>query len=245
MNKKFTLGDGSALKTPALKKQLNSEMFSIIAPKYDWITRIFSFNQDKKWKRQLVARLEPERVQLAVDLACGTGDICRSIAAFSDHVVAVDICAHMLQLAQTKQQRDNVFYVMADMQHLPLANHSVDWITGGYALRNAPDLAVLLKTIYLKLKPGGKALFLDFSKPADAQKAAIQTKLLKFWTSLWGMVFHGNPDVYNYIPASLALFPNTEELKSLVLSLGFTDFYFQEYFGGFTGMIEFRKPLLA
>lgn len=128
------------------------------------------------------------------------------------------------------------------MQQLPVPDNSVDWITGGYALRNAPDLSALLKNIYLKLKPGGKAAFLDFSKPACPRKAAFQAKILTFWTRMWGIFLHGNSDVYGYIPASLALFPNVEEIKTLILSMGFANFSFREYFGGFTGLIQFTKP---
>jgi ubiquinone/menaquinone biosynthesis methyltransferase len=244
MSNAFSLGNGDDLKSPGRKRQMNREMFAIIAPRYQWITQILSFGRDRYWKKQLIGTIPQIPALLCLDLACGTGDISRLLAARFQHstVIGVDICAQMLKLARQFHQPSCLHYILADMLSLPVADHSLDIITGGYALRNAPDLNALLQVIFHKLKPGGIALFLDFSRPTNPHKANFQAKLLKFWTRLWGRIFHGNPDVYGYIAESLALYPNTQDLYDRIIATGFIHFHRQEFLGGFTALVKFQKP---
>lgn len=239
----FKLGDGSALKNPSEKRQINRAVFKLVAPKYQLITRILSFGRDQAWKRELIASIPQSLNPVCLDLACGTGDIGKMLAAHnpSSRIMAIDICSEMLRIASHKKTNQQIYYVLADMLSLPVADNSVDIITGGYALRNAPDLDVLLAVIYKKLKPGGSALFLDFSRSANPSKARWQAKLLTFWTQLWGILLHGNADVYGYIAKSLALYPNCEELRQKILAQGFREFSQKQYLGGFTAMIKFKK----
>ncbi len=244
MGSAFSLGNGDALKNPSQKRQINRQMFAIIAPRYQWITRILSFGQDRLWKQSLIRAVPDQAAPLCLDLACGPGDISRLLADRfnSGLVIGVDISPEMLHLASRPQRSSNLYYVLADMQSLPVADQSLDIITGGYALRNAPDLNVLLQVIFQKLRPGGAALFLDFSRPTQPRKANLQAKLLKFWTRLWGRIFHGNAQVYGYIAESLALFPNAQDLRGRIMAAGFSQYSCQEYLGGFTALIKFRKP---
>jgi len=244
ISRNLSFTDSQALKEPGLKREINREMFAIIAPKYSLITQILSFGCDRYWKQALIKTLPDLAAPTCLDLACGPGDITQLLAnRFTDaQVIGLDLCDNMLRLAQQKKTSTHLFYLLADMQTLPFPDHSFDIITGGYALRNAPDLNLLLKEVYRKLKPGGVAVFLDFSRPANSQKAARQARLLKFWTRLWGRIFHGNPEVYGYIAESLALFPNTEDLHHLILENGFNQFSRHEYLGGFTALLRFIKP---
>lgn len=243
MPTQFSLGDGLALRNPNQKRKINREMFTIIAPRYQWITRILSFGQDRYWKKALIQAAPDLTAPLCLDLACGTGDISRLLAARypASQVLGIDLCTAMLRLSQQHANPAHLHYILADMLFLPVADESLDMVTGGYALRNAPDLDALLLEIFRKLKPGGTALFLDFSRPVEPHRAARQAKLLKFWTRLWGIIFHGNADVYGYIAESLALFPNTDDLRERILKTGFKNFARQEYFGGFTAQISFQK----
>lgn len=243
MGHRFSLGDGNALKNPVEKRQINRAVFKIVAPRYQWITRVLSLGRDQSWKRELIKSIPPYSKPVCLDLACGTGDLCRMLTLHNpqSQIIAVDICPEMLHLASQKTSHAQLHYVLADMMALPVADNSVDIVTGGYALRNAPDLDALLAILYQKLKPGGIALFLDFSRPANPYKAAWQAKILTFWTQLWGIIFHGNADVYGYIAKSLALFPNSEELRARILNHGFYEFSQTQYLGGFTTMVKFRK----
>ena len=230
------------LKDPNRKRQLNREMFAIIAPKYARITRILSFGRDRYWKQDLLNSLPHLATPFCLDIACGPGDITQQLALRfpKGRVIGIDICPEMLKLAEPKSL-PNCQYILADMVQPPIADNSIDIVTGGYALRNAPNLKELLKIIYQKLKPGGAAAFLDFSKPVNLKKASLQHQVLKFWTRSWGLAFNNNADVYAYIAESLALFPNEQELRSLIIETGFSNYSRVEYLGGFTSLMNFKK----
>src|ERR1700743_2386324 len=127
----FSLGNGDALKNPSQKRQINRQMFAIIAPRYQWITRILSLGQDRLWKQALIQALPDQPAPLCLDLACGPGDISRLLAARFNgvRVSRVHISPEMLRLARTPQQSPNLYYVLADMQSLPVADQSLDIIT--------------------------------------------------------------------------------------------------------------------
>ena len=110
--------------------------------------------------------------------------------------------------------------VLSDMNAIPMPNRSFDVITGGYALRNSPDLAATFSEVRRALKRGGQAAFLDFSKSPNAFMSKLQIFLLKFWGGLWGLLFHGNPAVYTYIGDSLAAFPDRQKLHAMCQEAG-------------------------
>ena len=117
----------------------------------------------------------------------------------------------------------------------------VDIVTGGYALRNAPDFDQTLCEIFRVLKPGGKAFFLDFSKSHRGGLQKLGYVILKIWGSTWGILFHKNPDIYGYIAESLRTYPDRRTLKKKVLSHGFTDFNSSTFFLGLIEMFDFKK----
>lgn len=233
-----------SMQDPTSKRDLNKELFSVVAKKYDLITRLLSFGYDASWKKTLVEKLPNLSAPVCVDLACGTGDICALLSARfpQGEIVGIDITPAMLSKAKLNHPAQNITYIQSDMSAIPFHDESIDVITGGYALRNAPQLDQLLNVVWHKLKPGGVATFLDFSKSDQKMTQKTQLQLLKIWTGLWGIIFHANPAIYCYIPDSLALFPTQSELKSKILQLGFTDYQSQDYLQGFVSLIQFIKP---
>lgn len=163
---RFDLKIGSHLKNADTKKYYNEKVFSEIAPRYDFITRALSFWRDASWKRDLIEGLPFKHDPVCVDIACGTGDIAFLLAdKYSNgQVLGVDVTESMLSIARKHNSYPNVTFVRQDMCQLQLPSNSVDIISGGYALRNAPDLNIVIKEIHRVLKPGGFAAFLDFSK---------------------------------------------------------------------------------
>jgi ubiquinone/menaquinone biosynthesis methyltransferase len=233
-----------SLKTAHAKRELNKNLFTIIAKKYAIITKLLSFGFDGTWKKNLVQQLPIMSAPSCLDLACGTGDICTLLAARYPHaeIMGIDITPAMLALAQSHNKASNITFIQADMATPPVANDSIDIITGGYALRNAPDLDQLLKTVWDKLKPGGVASFLDFSKSDQLSQQLWQIRLLTLWTGLWGIILHANPAIYNYIPASLKAFPSQRQLQAKITKMGFTDYKCHYYHKGFIAQICFSKP---
>ncbi len=243
MARKLTLKIAEYLNTAANKKQLNEEMFSVIAPKYDFITRLFSFWQDAKWKRDLIAALPPVVAPHCLDLACGTGDIAFLLAKQypKGQIIGLDLTEEMLVLARQVNQYENVQFVKGDMGQLDIESGSIDIVTGGYALRNAPDLKQALAEIHRVLKAGGTAGFLDFSKPAVSWKQKLEYYLLKGWTGLWGLILHRNHEVYSYIAESLNAFPDRRTIQQLFVAQGFRIVKSNLYFLGITEILIVQK----
>src|SRR5580692_11278296 len=157
MSQRFTLKIVDHLEAADKKKHYNEQLFTEISPRYDFITRALSLWRDASWKRDLITALPFRDQPLCLDLACGTGDITLLLAErFSEgRVVGLDITEPMLALARARTTQPNVRFVKEDMGCLSFGPESVDIVSGGYALRNAPDLEATVDEIHRVLKPGG------------------------------------------------------------------------------------------
>lgn len=225
------------LAEPDRTRNLNRQLFTLIAARYDQATRILSLGRDSCWKRKLVQSLPNLKTPVCVDLACGTGDLTRLLAGRypGGSVTGLDLTEAMLEQARQWNQPTNVRYAVGDMARTGLPADSVDIITGSYALRNAGDLKEALHEIHRILKPGGVAAFLDFSKPDNPSGQRISHALLTLWGSLWGWLLHRDPRVYAYIADSLVRYPDRRQLASLLQDTGFT---VQSTRYAFAGLIE-------
>lgn len=243
MDPRFTLKIGDHLTTAEKKRYYNEQVFTEIAPRYDFITRALSFWRDASWKRELVAQLPPQDAPLCLDLACGTGDLAFLLAKKypAGRIMGIDITQRMLRLARFRNAWPNVGLFNQDMGCLGAASSSLDIVTGGYALRNAPDLECALDEINRVLRPGGIAAFLDFSRPAGRVPERLQHWVLKAWTGFWGVALHRNHEVYSYIAESLQRYPDRMQLRRLFENKGFTVVHTRPYFLGITELLIVRK----
>ncbi|MCA1810014.1 MAG: class I SAM-dependent methyltransferase [Lentisphaerae bacterium] len=232
------------LANPELKRALNREIFTTVAPHYQTITSLLSFNRDRVWKKLLVQSLPPMATPICLDLACGTGDITRLLAdKYPDgRIIGMDITEAMLELARRRQAPAAIEFHCRDMAQTGLEADAVDIITGGYALRNAGDLPSALAEIFRVLKPGGWAAFLDFSKPRSRILQRLESGLLTFWGGLWGWAFHRNPGIYTYIAQSLAQHPDRARLHQLFRDQGFEIHSSSLHFFGVIECLTVRKP---
>lgn len=205
------------------KRAYNKWLFSIVAPKYKQATYLLSVGQDAFWKRKLVELLPEYTNANCLDIACGTGDLTFLLAQKYPlgTITGLDITPRMIDLAKRKNKYSNINFVIGDMHSLPFADSVFDIVTGGYALRNAPSLERALKEVHRVLKPGGTALFLDFSKSERKVVQKIAYNVLKYWGNMWGILLHGNPAIYGYIAESLQLYPDRKKLRTIFRKLGF------------------------
>lgn len=195
-------------------------LFSTIADRYDLITVLLSYGQDRRWKRRLVEMAAAGPGMGALDLACGTGDIALALAERGARVIGLDVTHRMVQLARNK--RGTAAFVTGDMMALPFPSSQFDLVTTGYGIRNVPDLAPALAEIHRVLKPGGVLLSLDFNRPANPVVRAVYLAYLTVAGSVLGLLLHRDPDTYRYIPESIRHYPGAASVSAMLREQGFT-----------------------
>ena len=207
--------------SPEAKRRYNARLFTTIADRYDFITRLLSYGRDQAWKRDVLAQAAIAPGQRVLDLATGTGDLALAAASRGASVVGLDLAPRMIRLARAKPGAGRIRFIVGDMSSLPLPPASVDVVTTGYGLRNVPDLERALAEIARVLRPGGRFLSLDFEKPAHAGWRRAYFAYLTVVGATVGTLLHGDPDTYRYIPASLARYPGAEAVASRLRTAGF------------------------
>jgi len=231
------------LLNPRDKLLFNKRLFTVVAPVYQFVTQALSFGRDSAWKRKLIQCLPAIKNPQCLDLACGTGDIAFALAEkySGGSIIGLDLNEKMLTLARTRSTFSNISFVLGDMSHTGFENDRFDVITGGYALRNAPDIPETLQEIFRILKPCGYCALLDFSKSRRPWLQSFSIFFLTIWGGLWGLILHGNPDIYAYIAKSLKYFPDRTALKVLLAETGFRNISSRLLFFGFLEIITFEK----
>ena len=233
--------------SPAKKQPYVNRLFATIAGRYDFITRFLSYGMDRRWKRRLVELACLRGGELVLDLACGTGDITFALAERlpGGQAVGLDITPEMIRIAEQKRRSGHsrrASFGQGDIMRLPFAAGTFDCVTGGYALRNVPDLGGALAEIHRVLKPGGRLLSLDFGKPRWALYRWLYLRYLAAVGAALGLVLHRDPDAYRYIPESLKLYPGQYELLGLMRQSGYVDQGHQDFLGGIMAINWARKP---
>jgi demethylmenaquinone methyltransferase/2-methoxy-6-polyprenyl-1,4-benzoquinol methylase len=218
-------------------------MFGRIAPRYDLLNHLLSFNLDKMWRARTVKRvseiLDRPDAQI-LDLCCGTGDVLLALERrrINLHgcrpVLASDFCHPMLVEARRKIQRRGfrspVFE--ADALSIPLADASLDLITVAFGFRNLANYQRGLEEMLRVLKPGGVAVILEFSQPTNP---VFRTLYRFFSTSVLprvGGMVSGSPDAYSYLPESIRKFPAAEQLAQEIRQAGYSQVKFERMTGG-------------
>src|SRR5215475_531989 len=221
-----------AIATPDGKRRYVRRLFATIADRYDLITVLLSYGQDRRWKRRLVAMAAPGGARV-VDLATGTGDIAFALSAAGADVVGVDVTLRMIQLANLKKDGPRgPSFMVGDMTALPFQRASFDLATAGYGLRNVPDLRAAIDEIHRVLKPGGAALSLDFNRPSNAIIRAVYLWYLNVTGAVLGWILHRDPDTYRYIPASIRNYPGAQGVARMMRTRGFTTVRHYSVLGG-------------
>jgi demethylmenaquinone methyltransferase/2-methoxy-6-polyprenyl-1,4-benzoquinol methylase len=205
--------------------QAIAAMFDRVAPKYDFLNRLLSAQQDQRWRRRMVQRLPLSPGGVLLDVATGTGDVL--IAAAKAHpeyktFVGVDISPGMLSLAGPKAKAAGLnaeFRVMSATE-LAFSDASVDAVTISFGLRNVVDKDKALAEFKRVLKPGGKLLILEFFTP----KTGLLGRLFQFYFHAVlpriGALF-SDRDAYTYLPRSVGSFWSREELRTKLYREGF------------------------
>lgn len=213
-------------------RNLMRAMFGTIAPRYDLVTRLFSYGMDQRWKRLGLARAPLPEGAVVLDLASGTGDFSRLVLdrVPRSRTIAVDLTEPMLHLARGRGLSE---MVCGDASALPFADRSFHCVFVGYGLRNFPNLNAAVEEIARVTRPGGMMVCLDFFLPANRVLRQVYLAYLYAQGALWGLLLHRRPRVYTYIPDSLRSFVSMDEFSSLLRRTGYGDVESRSHiFGG-------------
>jgi demethylmenaquinone methyltransferase / 2-methoxy-6-polyprenyl-1,4-benzoquinol methylase len=192
-------------------------MFDAIAPRYDLVNRIMTFRLDVRWRRLAVGSLALRRESVVLDLACGTGDLCRELDAAGLAPVGVDLSFGMLAAARTEAP-----LVQGDALRLPVRPGVADGVTCGFALRNLVDLAPFFAELARVLRPGGRIALLEVATPPNRiLRWGHAVYFGKVVPAIGGLV--SDAAAYRYLPRSVAYLPEPGEMRELIARAGFTD----------------------
>lgn len=227
----------------AEKEKRVAHVFDSVATKYDVMNDLMSFGIHRLWKKTTIEYSGVREGYKVLDLAGGTGDLTAKfskIVGDDGLVVLADINDSMLKVGREKLENKGLFknieYVQADAQSLPFKDNTFDCITIAFGLRNVTDKQQALSSMHRVLKPGGRLLVLEFSKPQH--KALSKAYDLYSFTMLplMGKLVANDSDSYQYLAESIRMHPDQETLKSMMKTAGFRDVQFHNMMGGIVAL---------
>ncbi|WP_139084666.1 demethylmenaquinone methyltransferase [Bacillus sp. FJAT-27264] len=208
------------------KEQFVHSVFESIAGKYDVMNDIISFRRHKSWRKFAMKKMAMRHGDTAVDLCCGTCDWSIALAEKSEtgSVMGLDFSAGMLAVGQRKVEdrglQDRISLVEGNAMELPFDDNSFDYATIGFGLRNVPDPVQVLKEMQRVVKPGGMVVCLELSKPMTQPFKGVYYFYFKQILPLMGKLFAKRYEQYRWLPESLALFPDREQLAAIFRETG-------------------------
>jgi demethylmenaquinone methyltransferase/2-methoxy-6-polyprenyl-1,4-benzoquinol methylase len=192
-------------------------MFDSIAPRYDLVNRLMTLRMDVGWRRRSVARLALPPGSRVLDLACGTGDLCRELGHQGHHPIGVDLSAGMLHSARTTAP-----LVQADVLRLPVADGAADGVTCGFALRNLVDLDAFFGELGRAVRPGGRIALLEVAEPPSPVLRRGHAIYFGRVVPLIGGLL-SDKAAYRYLPRSVAYLPEPAVMLEMLRGAGFAD----------------------
>jgi demethylmenaquinone methyltransferase/2-methoxy-6-polyprenyl-1,4-benzoquinol methylase len=198
------------------KSRAVRSMFDAIAPRYDLVNRVMTFRMDVRWRRRTVRDLALPPGSRVLDLACGTGDLCRELAVAGHRAIGVDVSFGMLASRRTEAP-----VAQADALRLPLRDADVDGATCGFALRNFEALEPFVDELARVVRPGGRIALLEVAEPPSAVLRAGHRLYFGRVVPLIGGLLSDRA-AYRYLPRSVVYLPPPERLLEMLGDAGFT-----------------------
>ena len=231
----------------AEKRAYVRTIFSEIAPSYDLLNHLLSFNIDKGWRRRAIAALDIARRPAGtyLDLCAGTLDVGAEMtqtAGFRGHVIGADFAEPMLRAGIGKAPRDRLAPVAADAMQLPLPDASLAGAIVAFGIRNVAVLDVALREVRRVLEPGAKFVILEFSTPRNALVRAGYLTYFHHVLPRIGRLVSGHRTAYSYLPKSVANFPVEEELARRLTTAGFAPVSWQSLTMGVAAIHVGTRP---
>lgn len=226
------------------KKGYVRQMFSDLAPDYDRLNRIISFNSDRRWRKSAVRGLVD--CSPVLDLCAGTGDMAAALLSdpkFQGIVVLADFALPMLKRSRLKlaAHAHRVLIVCADAEELPFKPNLFGGAMLGFSLRNLEDLSAFAGEVLRVLKPGGAGSFLEIAHPSGAAWGKLFYAYFYRVMPVVAAVFTRQRQAYRYLPESLKVFPRQKEVSALFAREGFAASGYEDLWGGLAAIYNVRK----
>jgi demethylmenaquinone methyltransferase/2-methoxy-6-polyprenyl-1,4-benzoquinol methylase len=230
------------------KRNQVKSMFDTIADKYDFLNHFMSFQQDKRWRRIAIDGLKADKPKTLLDIATGTGDF--AIEAWKglkpDLIVGADLSEGMMRVASEKVLKmgvaDHFRFEYQDCTALTYPDNSFDAVTIAFGVRNFENIAQGISEMFRVLKPGGKMLIIELSRP----ERFPMKQLFKLYSAtvlpLAGKLFSKDDMAYEYLPASIKVVPQSGEMVGIIKNQGFVGAAYRTFTFGVCTLYTGVKP---
>ncbi len=224
-------------------------MFEDVAPRYDFLNHLLSFNIDRSWRKRLLQQVRPILARpgaKVLDLCCGTGDVLLELQSITKNpVLGCDFCHPMLVTARQKIAKRQLAaaVIEGDALTLPVGDDSLDLITIAFGFRNLANYRAGLGELHRALRPGGVVAILEFSHPRTWIVKTAYGVYSKVFLPFIGGLFSGSRTAYEYLPESIARFPRAEALEEMITQAGFCEASFELLSGGIAALHLGQKSI--
>jgi len=208
------------------KKSQVAQMFNSIAGKYDFLNHFLSAGIDIYWRKQAVKIMGQNQPALLLDIATGTGDFAiEALSLKPQKIVGIDISEGMLAVGQEKIKKknltDKIELQLGDSENLAFADNTFDGTMAAFGVRNFENLPKGLSEMYRVLKPGGRIVVLEFSKPRAFPFKQVYNFYFKNILPVFGKLISKDQAAYTYLPESVQAFPDGQEFINILKQVGF------------------------
>jgi len=208
------------------KKEQIAEMFDNISHRYDFLNHFLSLGIDKIWRKKAVSRLEEVQPKIILDVACGTGDFAiECLSLKPDKVIGIDISHGMLAHGKKKIENSKIADLIelkyGDSENIPFSDNYFDAITVAFGVRNFENLKEGLSEMLRVLKPEGKTVVLEFSKPRRFPIKQLYNFYFKRILPILGKKISSDSSAYTYLPESVDAFPEGEDFCEILRNIGY------------------------
>jgi demethylmenaquinone methyltransferase/2-methoxy-6-polyprenyl-1,4-benzoquinol methylase len=208
------------------KKEEVAEMFNNISGRYDFLNHFLSLGIDHLWRARAVKELREINPKRILDIATGTGDFAiANLKLKPEEVVGIDISSGMLEVGKEKMKKKKVDHIVSmqlgDSEDLPFDDNYFDGLTVGFGVRNFENLEKGLAEMLRVIRPGGKAIILEFSKPKMFPIKQAFGFYSKYFIPFFGKRISKDEKAYAYLPESVAAFPEGKDFENVLEKLNY------------------------